>query len=130
MSRCGVCHRLFARGAEVGPDLTAYQRTDLPGLLLNILNPSAEIREGYEAFTVETKDGRNLTGFVVDKDPQVVVLRTADARTVSIPRNDVESMERAPGSIMPEGLLTGLSDAEVRDLFAYIRSTQPLNDGK
>jgi putative heme-binding domain-containing protein len=130
MNRCGACHRLFAQGAEVGPDLTAYQRTDLPGLLLNILNPSAEIREGYEAFTVETKDGRNLTGFVVDKDPQVVVLRTADARTVSIPRNDVESMERAPGSIMPEGLLTGLTDAEVRDLFAYIRSTQPLNDGK
>jgi hypothetical protein len=30
---------------------------------------------------------------------------------------------------MPEGLLSGLKDQKVRDLFAYLRSTQPLNDG-
>jgi hypothetical protein len=29
---------------------------------------------------------------------------------------------------MPEGLLSELSDQQVRDLFAYLRSTQPLND--
>jgi hypothetical protein len=29
---------------------------------------------------------------------------------------------------MPEGMLKGLSDQEVRDLFAYLRSTQPLID--
>jgi hypothetical protein len=31
-------------------------------------------------------------------------------------------------SLMPEGLLQGLSDQEVRDLFAYLRSGQPLNE--
>jgi hypothetical protein len=29
---------------------------------------------------------------------------------------------------MPEGLLKGLSAQQVRDLFAYLRSTQPLNE--
>ncbi len=29
---------------------------------------------------------------------------------------------------MPEGLLKDLSDQQVRDLFAYLRSTQPLID--
>ena len=29
---------------------------------------------------------------------------------------------------MPEGLLNDLSDQQVRDLFAYLRSTQPLID--
>ena len=29
-------------------------------------------------------------------------------------------------ALMPEGLLQGLSDQEVRDLFAYLRSSQPL----
>jgi hypothetical protein len=29
---------------------------------------------------------------------------------------------------MPEGQLTPLSDAEVRDLFAYMRMTQPIVD--
>ncbi len=127
--RCGVCHRLFARGGEVGPDLTAFQRTDLANLLLNIVNPSAEIREGYEAYSVETRDGRNFTGFLVDRDAQGIVLRTSDGRTLSLASKDVEAMERASGSLMPEGLLSGLSDTQVRDLFAYLRSTQPLNDG-
>jgi hypothetical protein len=31
---------------------------------------------------------------------------------------------------MPEGLLDGLRDQEVRDLFAYLRSAQPLNERK
>ncbi|MFM8358923.1 MAG: HEAT repeat domain-containing protein, partial [Verrucomicrobiota bacterium] len=34
LESCGTCHRLFGRGAEVGPDLTVYQRTDLANLLL------------------------------------------------------------------------------------------------
>ncbi len=129
LENCGVCHKLFTKGGEIGPDLTVYQRDDLPNLLLNIVNPNAEIREGYESFLVETKDGRSLTGFRADQDAQVVVLRTPDGQTVPLPRAEIASMEPAGASLMPEGLLSGLSDQQVRDLFAYLRSTQPLNDG-
>ncbi len=129
LENCGVCHKLFAKGGEIGPDLTVYQRGDLPNLLLNIVNPNAEIREGYESFLVETKDGRSLTGFRADQDAQVVVLRTPDGQTVPLPRAEIASMEPAGASLMPEGLLANLSDQQVRDLFAYLRSTQPLNDG-
>ena len=129
MEQCGVCHKLFTKGGEIGPDLTVYQRGDLPNLLLNIVNPNAEIREGYESFLVETKDGRSLTGFRADQDAQVVVLRTPDGQTVPMPRAEIASMEPAGASLMPEGLLANLSDQQVRDLFAYLRSTQPLNDG-
>ena len=31
-------------------------------------------------------------------------------------------------SLMPEGILKTLSDQQIRDLFAYLRSTQPLAD--
>jgi hypothetical protein len=31
-------------------------------------------------------------------------------------------------SLMPEGLLKELKEQQVRDLFAYLRSTQPLSD--
>ena len=127
--QCGGCHKLFTKGGEIGPDLTVYQRNDLPNLLLNIVNPNAEIREGYESFLVETKDGRSLTGFRADQDAQVVVLRTPDGQTVPLPRAEIASMEPAGASLMPEGLLANLSDQQVRDLFAYLRSTQPLNDG-
>ena len=129
LNQCGVCHRLFGKGAEVGPDLTAYPRSDLATLLLNVVNPNAEIREGYEAFFVETRDGRTLTGFIADRDGQTVVLRTPDGQTVPLPRAEVVRLDPAGSSLMPEGLLSGLKDQEVRDLFAYLRSTQPLNDG-
>ena len=66
---------LFAQGGKIGPDLTTYKRDDLRGMLLNVVNPSAEIREGFENYIVRTTDGRTLTGFIADQDANVVVLQ-------------------------------------------------------
>ncbi|MHC5542410.1 hypothetical protein ACYOEI_29660, partial [Singulisphaera rosea] len=70
-------------------------------------------------------DGRALVGVLMDQDPQVVVLRGADGRDAAIRRSDIDEMTASKSSIMPEGLLKDLSDKQVRDLFAYLRSTQP-----
>jgi len=123
---CAGCHRLFAQGAEVGPDLTVHDRTDIESLLLAILNPSAEIREGYENHTVETRDGRSLPGFLVEQNPQSIVLRGLDNQNVVLARSEVAELVPAGLSLMPEGLIDGWSPQQVRDLFAYLRSTQPL----
>jgi putative membrane-bound dehydrogenase-like protein len=125
---CAKCHRLFTEGGQVGPDLTTFKRDDIANMLVQIVNPSAEIREGYETLLVTTKDGRVLTGFLVDKDNQVLVLRGADGQSVTVRQSDIEETQPQRKSLMPEGLLTNLSDQQVRDLFAYLRSTQPLND--
>jgi putative heme-binding domain-containing protein len=125
---CAKCHRLFTDGGEIGPDLTSYRRDDLANLLVHVVNPSAEVREGFEALLVTTKDGRVLSGFLVDKDNQVLVLRGADGQTVTVRQDQVEETAPQRRSLMPEGLLDALSDQQVRDLFAYLRSTQPLND--
>jgi len=123
---CASCHTLFASGGHVGPDLTQYQRNDLDNLLLQIVNPSAQIREGYENFNVETKDGRSLSGFMADKDNQIVILRGFDGQNVAIERKEIVEMKASALSLMPEGLLDPLTDPQVRDLFAYLRSSQPL----
>lgn len=125
---CAKCHTLFAQGGQIGPDLTAYKRDDLANMLAHIINPSVEIREGFETHLVVTDDGRILTGFLVDQDNRVVILRTAEGNDVSVPRSSVEEMRVLPQSIMPEGLLDNLNEQQLRDLFAYLRSTQPLND--
>ncbi len=123
---CAVCHTLFSQGGQVGPDLTTYKRDDLDTMLLNIVNPSAEIREGYENYLVETRDDRSLNGFLVEQNDQVVVLRGLDGQNTTLDRREIHKIEAAGISLMPEGLLDGLKDQEVRDLFAYLRSTQPL----
>ena len=123
---CSQCHTLFGKGGQIGPDLTRYNRNDVPSLLLSIVNPSAEIREGYENYLAETIDDRWLSGLLVDKDNQVIVLRGLDGHTITLPRKDIATLRTSGVSLMPEGLLDGFSDQQVRDLIAYLRSSQPL----
>ena len=125
---CAKCHRLFDSGGEIGPNLTSYKRDDLSRLLMNILDPSAEIREGYETWLALTEDGRSVSGFKVDDDDTIVALKGADGVRVSLKKDEVEELVRQPVSLMPTGLLDKLSDQQKRDLFAYLRSSQPLNN--
>jgi putative heme-binding domain-containing protein len=123
---CALCHKLFGQGAQIGPDLTPYQRGDLDTMLLNVVNPNAEIREGYETYLVATKDGRTLSGFLADKDNRAIVLRGIDGMNQVVETNQIQSMKPSGISLMPEGLLSAFNDQQVCDLFAYLRSTQPL----
>ncbi len=126
-ARCGSCHTLFHKGGKIGPDLTSYQRDDLGTLLISILDPNAEIREGFENHNITTHDGRTLSGFLADQDANVVVLRGFDGADISLRRSDIVTLNPAGGSLMPEFLLDGMNDAEIRNFFAYLRQSQPLS---
>ena len=123
---CGKCHTLFEEGGRIGPDLTPFQRSDLDRILLNVVNPSAEIREGFETHLVYTDDGRTLTGFIEDQDPQVVILKDAEGNRHTLQRESIEEMLQQKRSVMPEKLLDPLTPTQIRDLFAYLRMSQPL----
>lgn len=125
-ANCGACHRLFDAGGMIGPDLTPFRRDDLDTLLLSIVNPSAEMREGYENYLVDTKDDRSLSGFVIRQDEDAVILRGVDGQDVVLRRAEILELRPAGMSLMPEGLLDGLDDQQLRDLLAYVRSSQPL----
>ncbi len=125
--RCASCHQLFHKGGRIGPNLTAYQRDDLGTMLASIVAPSAEIREGYENVTVSMKDGRVLGGFVADKDAKVVILRGFDGQDTALPQDEISELKSAGRSLMPDGLLDGLTDQQLRDFFAYLRIPQPIS---
>ncbi len=127
VTHCGKCHRLFEEGGNIGPDLTPIARDQTERLLANIINPSLEIREGFENVVVSTIDGRVLTGFLTDRDEQVIIVRSADGQSTVLPAGDVAAIKAIPLSVMPEGTLKPLDDQQIRDLFAYLRSSQPVN---
>jgi putative heme-binding domain-containing protein len=126
MQRCAACHKLFFKGGNVGPDLTPYQRDNLGTMLLSIVNPSVEIREGFQYYTVETKDGRTLSGFFVDRDNQITVLRGLEGENITLRSAEIAGLQPMGRSLMPDGLLEGMTEQEVRDLFAYLRISQPI----
>lgn len=129
MQSCGRCHTLFDGGGQIGPSLTGYQRDQLETLTLNIVGPSLEVREGYQSYALLTESGQLLTGFIEQDSPDQVTLRAVDGLSYTIERERIESMKPQPQSLMPEGLLDNLSEQQIRDLFAYLRSSQPLSDG-
>ncbi len=126
-ARCAACHKLFFKGGNVGPDLTTYQRDDLGTMLLSIINPSVEIREGYQYYSVETTEGRSLSGFIVDRDNQVTVLRSLGGENITLRAADIKDLQPMGQSLMPPGLLDGLNDQQLRDFFAYLRISQPIS---
>ncbi len=116
---CAQCHRLFESGGVVGPDITGANRSDINYLLQNILYPNAVIPNEYRASTVALKDDRVLTGLVRSQDAVSLVIQTAN-ETVTVPRSEVSKVEMTEVSMMPEGLIAGLSDPQIRDLIYYL----------
>lgn len=116
---CAQCHTLFDSGGKVGPDITGANRTDLAYLLETIVDPNAVIPNEYRTSEIETKDGRSLTGVVKIMGDKSIMLQTAN-ELVTIPRDEIESQRQTELSMMPEGLLSSLTDQEVRDLLYYL----------
>lgn len=117
---CGICHRLFEEGGITAPDLTGYERSNLNTFLLNVVDPNAEIREGYTIQQITTHDGRMLEGRIVAQEGDVTTLQPLTGRQISISAKQIKEMKALPLSVMPERVLDPLNDQEVRDLFAYI----------
>ena len=118
--RCAVCHKLFDQGGVIGPELTGYDRQSLEFWLLNTTYPSLEIREGFGAYVAKLKDGRILTGLMDAQGGGSISLKDLAGNRTAVKQGDIEKLEASPISIMPEGLLAGLSDAELKDFFAYL----------
>ena len=119
---CQQCHTLFGIGGKVGPDLTGSDRSNLYYILQNVIDPNAVIPNAYRTSTLETKDDRVITGIVTKEDAAAVTIVTAN-ETLVIPKGDVQSLKQGQISMMPEGLIQSMSDVDVRDLVAYLKSS-------
>ncbi len=117
---CGSCHQLFGQGGKIGPDLNAYDRSNFQELLLNVADPNAYIREGFVNYSITTLDGRSLSGNVLEQNTRTVTIQAMGEDPVTIALNQIKEMTPLKISLMPERILEGVSDQEIRDLFTFI----------
>lgn len=120
---CGSCHKLFGEGEHIGPDLTGAQRSSLEYLLENILDPSAVVSKEYRMSIVMLEDGRVINGLVMSRKEGKLMLRTA-TEMLTIVDEEIEDIRESNLSAMPDGLLQGLTEEEVRDLIGYLMSPE------
>ncbi len=125
-ARCVICHRFDGQGGATGPDLTSVSgRFSIKDMAEAIIEPSKVISDQYRASTVETVNGKVITGRIVGEEDGKIVVQTnpEDAsQIVQIAKADIERIEPSAKSLMPDDLLNGLNDQEVLDLFAYLLS--------
>ena len=86
----------------------------------SVLEPSRRVEPKYAVYRANTTDGRALTGLLVSRDANEVVLRDAENKEARLRTADVAELQPSRLSLMPEGQLAGLTAQEAADLLEYL----------
>ena len=119
---CGPCHKMYGEGGEIGPDLTGSNRTNIDYLLGNVMDPSGEIQDDYKMVVITTRDGRTHVGNLAAENDRQITMRVVGKEPVVILKSSIQSREETPMSMMPPGLFKSLSDQEVLELVAFLKT--------
>jgi len=106
----------------IGPDLTGSNRDNLGYLLENIIDPSRVVPAELRQSAVLLVDGRVINGSITKQDDHTLTIQTIND-VQRIRREDVEQVRKLTQSLMPDEILTPLSNLQVRDLFGFLQST-------
>jgi putative heme-binding domain-containing protein len=121
--QCRNCHKIGADGTDLGPDLSQIgKKYDREKLLESIMQPSKNIEPKYVTWLVETTEGKLVTGLLVHKDGNEIVLKDTQNKEVRIATGNIESTHQMQHSLMPDLLLRDWTPQQVADLLAYLAS--------
>jgi putative membrane-bound dehydrogenase-like protein len=121
-THCAACHAFDGTRGILGPDLSGIRNQPADAILLHLLVPDYEITPGYQAYMVETRDGRTLVGRLESEAPNSVTIRDAASQQHVILRSQVVSMSASTRSLMPSDLERSMSDQDLSDLIGYLKA--------
>ncbi len=125
VATCGNCHPIAGQGKQVGPELTEIgSKLSREAMLTSILDPSAGISHNYEGYVVLTGDGQVITGLLISKTDDELVIRTTDAIDRKIASENIESVKQSDKSIMPENLHHLIGQQGLVDVVEYMTTLQ------
>ena len=89
-------------------------------MLQSILEPSRDVAPKFVPMVMQTTDGRVLTGL---HDGYKRYIGT-DGNPFELNESDIEAKHMSTVSLMPDGIHKQLTLDELRDLLAFLESTQ------
>jgi putative membrane-bound dehydrogenase-like protein len=122
---CIVCHKVGETGGEVGPDLKSISSHPPEKLLMNILDPSADIQPGYNAYHCGLVDGTELYGLIASETGTSITFKGADGAARTVLRREITTLKNANVSLMPDGLEAGMTNQDLADLIQFLRAGTP-----
>ncbi|MEN3941441.1 PVC-type heme-binding CxxCH protein [Prosthecobacter sp. SYSU 5D2] len=120
---CMACHKIADFGRALGPDLSKIGaiRTERD-LLESILFPSNTLARDYEAHVLEMADGQSVTGVIRSHTAEGLLVMDLAGQETSLPHDRIISNTVLTTSLMPMGLDATMTEQELLDLVAYLRS--------
>ncbi|RFC45276.1 MAG: Glucose/arabinose dehydrogenase, beta-propeller fold [Verrucomicrobia bacterium] len=120
---CTACHKIGETGRAIGPDLSKIGaiRTERD-LLESILFPSNTLARDYEAHVIETTKGQTVAGVIRSHTAEGLLLVDASGQEVNVAHDQILSNTVLSVSLMPMGLDATLSEQELLDIVACLRS--------
>jgi putative membrane-bound dehydrogenase-like protein len=123
---CAACHTASPEETEKGPYLggiaSRYSRAEL---IESIVRPSAKVAQGFATNWFDTKDGKQVQGFVIREGNLDVVIRDLLGVETTLQKNQIVARGVREGSMMPPGLVDTLTLQEMASLLAYLGSPSP-----
>ena len=120
---CARCHKVADQGIDVGPALTEIgSKLPKEELYAAILDPSAGISFGYEAWLVTMKDGNVAFGIIESETPEEISVKGQTGVVTKHPKMNVKSRMQQTVSLMPPGLHLTMNETELVDLIEYLAS--------
>ncbi|MEO9935565.1 PVC-type heme-binding CxxCH protein [Rhodopirellula bahusiensis] len=126
--QCQTCHQLHGEGKLVGPQLDGAITRSVERLVEDVVLPDRNIDQAFRSQSLLLDDGRVLVGLVASQDDEIIKLTTSDGKSQDVPVDAVEIQQASQRSLMPNNLSDLMTERELVDLMAYLKSS-PGHDG-
>lgn len=121
-SACTECHRVGDFGTDFAPALTEIgSKLGRDAIYENILDPSAGVSFGFEAWLIKLKNGDEAYGIITSQTEDEVVVKNKTVIT-HVRKTDIVERQQMKLSIMPANLQASMSSQDLVDLVEFLFS--------
>ncbi|EDY84866.1 putative membrane-bound dehydrogenase domain protein [Verrucomicrobiia bacterium DG1235] len=119
---CYVCHKVGDQGVDYGPDLNGWaSRQSTEVTVRAIVDPSSDIAHGYGGREAVLKNGTIVHG-MIESESDPMLIRSMGGIVQMIPQERIERVNWYSRSLMLSADQLGLSEQDVADIVAYLKT--------